>query len=121
MSDFADAVAHLQSQTIKQMTQEMRDAKGLIEEAKCSLLTQRQRIARLEKAMMQIHGHLGAAIVQHAAVDDPIIASHVSEADAIALRALHDRLEIEAPPIVAERCRGIVEHVMFGAKPRDVL
>ncbi len=31
------------------------------------------------------------------------------------------QLPIEAPPIVAERCRGIVEHVMFGAKPRDVL
>lgn len=42
----------------------------------------------LRAALMKIHGHLGAAIVQRTPSDDVIIAAHIAEADAIALRAM---------------------------------
>jgi len=94
--------AELLSATCAQISAEMKNASAVIEEAKHSVLAQRRRIALLERALERIHGHLGASIVQRAASDDEIIAGHIQEADAIALRALRDELEVPAPAQVVD-------------------
>lgn len=45
------------------------------------------REAVMREALLNIHGHLGAALVQRAASDDGIIMAHIEGADAVALSA----------------------------------
>lgn len=85
-----------------------------IEAAKKIITEQREKIERYEAAFLQIHGELGAAIIQRAASDDRIIAEHIEKADKIALDALH------GPRVSAAIAsnEALLRFVMFGERPR---
>jgi hypothetical protein len=108
MTDLEQAAFDASAAALQAMSAQMKEAGAVIDGAKHTVLAQRRHIGRLERALEQIHGRLDAAIAL-APSDDPKVCGHIAEADAIALRALRDDLEIQAPTQVVDMILRAVE------------